>query len=634
MAGRFGAVFGFCVTVALSAAADELAANRGWASLGGTAGGGQYSALDQIHRGNVGQLKQVWTHSSGDAARIAALGKKASYEVTPILAEGALFICTPTGRVISLDPRTGAENWAFDPFDGLIAGERTVGTCRGVTYWRDDAAQPSGRCAARIFRAEYAGRLYALDAKTGQPCADFGQGGVIDTAAAATGGNGRMRYTSPVSVWRDVVIAAGSIGDNIRANQPDGVIRGFDARTGALRWRIATVPEHMSEQTGNADVWPPYAVDNERGLVFVPTGSPSPDFYGANRNEDMPLANALLAIDAATGAIKWRYQIVHHDLFDYDLPAQPILADVTRAGRKIPAVIQITKMGTVFVFHRETGEPLFPIEERPVPASDIPGERSSPTQPVPVAPKPFAPQTLAEADVFGLTPWDRAKCVESFRSLRYEGPFTPASLKGSLMLPAPIGGGNWGGAAFDPARNRLIVKTQNFAYAVKLIPASDPNIPDVPETAESRMMEGTPYFVFGRRWLSPFGVPCNPPPWGELIAIDLDEGAHLWRRTVGQVPFGPGKILKSPAAWGSPVVGGPMLTAGGLIFMAATMDPVFRAYDIDTGAQVWSAPLPVPGMAVPMTYEIDGKQYVVIAAGGSALAGTALGDRLVAFALP
>ena len=631
------ALTGLLALFAISAWADDLAANRSWSDFGGTPGGGQYSALDHITRENVGGLKLAWTHRNGDAARFAPGGKVANYEVTPILAEGSLFICTQFGRVLALDPKTGREKWAFDPFASLIKSPVVAGTCRGVAYWHDQLAQADSApraCLSRIFLQQYGGRLIVLDAKTGQPCSDFGKGGMLDMSTPDHGGTGHIRFTSPPSILKDTIIVAGSVGDNIRANQPDGVIRAFDARTGMMQWRLVTIPESMSDKTGNADVWPPYSVDVERNLVFIPTGSPSPDFYGVLRNDPIPYANALLAIDVATGQVKWHYQIVHHDLLDYDLPAQPIVADITRAGRKVPAVIQITKMGTIFVFNRETGEPLFPIEEVAVPASDIPGEMASPTQPRPVKPEPFSSQIIKEKDIFGLTFWDRGKCRESFKALRYEGPFTPPSLQGSLTFPASTGGGNWGGAAYDPVRNRLIVKAQNLAFTSRLFPIGDPNIPNIPETAGSRVMEGTPYYLLLGRWLAPFGVPCNPPPWGERVAIDLDSGDQAWRRPVGQVPFGPFNILKSPAAWGSPIVGGPMITAGGLIFMAATFDPVFRAFDIDTGKELWSTPLPSPAMAVPMTYEFEGQQYVVIAAGGSILAETELSDEMFAFALP
>jgi len=294
-------------------------------------------------------------------------------------------------------------------------------------------------------------------------------------------------------------------------------------------------------------------------------------------------------------------------------------------------------MGTVFVFHRETGEPLFPIEERPVPASDIPGEMAAQTQPFPVIPEPFSHQVLREEDLFGLTFWDRNKCRESFRSLRYDGIFTPPSERGSLMLPSPAGGGNWGGAAFEPTRNVLIVKANNVGMVIRLIPVAGgwEAQPEYQEgSSVAGYMEGTPYGLEISMWTSPFGVPCNPPPWGELSAIDMDTGEYLWRRPLGQVAFGPFNLFKTFESWGSPTVGGPIVTAGGLIFIAATMDSTFRAFDVGTGQELWSAKLPVPGMAVPMTYEAGGRQYVVIAAGGSTLIGTALSDHLIAYTLP
>jgi quinoprotein glucose dehydrogenase len=623
------------VALIIGGAANAQDTAATWSSYGGAPGGGQYSSLSQITRENVADLKLVWTHRNGDAAKFKAGGKTANYEVTPILAEGALFICTQYGRIISLDPKSGRENWAFDPFAALVTEAPSPGTCRGVTYWAPTTPAPDGTaCATRIFLAQYGSRLISVDAKTGQPCADFGAGGVLDMTSPDNGGTGRMRFTSPPAVLGDTVIIAGSIGDNIRANQPDGVIRAFDARSGKLLWRVVTIPPEMSEATGNADVWPPYSVDAKRNMVFIPTGSPSPDFYGGQRQGFIPYANALLAMDATTGEVKWHFQTVRHDVFDYDVPSQPILADITKGGEKIPAVIQITKMGVTFVLNRDTGAPVFPIEDMPVPQSDVPGEKTSPTQPRPTLPKPFSSQLIKPEEVFGLTPLDRKWCRDSLASMRYEGPYTPPSFKTSLLFPAATGGGNWGGAAYDPERNLLIVKAQNLGFTVQLLPVGDPNIPDVPETAASRVMDGTPYYIYGERWLSPLGVPCNPPPWGELVAINMDSGAEVWRRPVGQVPFGPGKFLRSPAAWGSPIVGGPMVTGGGVVFMAATFDPVFRAYDVETGQELWSAPTPVPAMAVPMTYEWEGRQYVLIAAGGSILAGTDLSDEILAFALP
>ena len=509
-------------------------------------------------------------------------------------------------------------------------------TCSGFSYWQDNDIYPDTPCEKRVFKGDRSGRIFAVDADSGEVCVDFGTGGFVDLSLPENGGDGRIFMTSPQAVLGDAIIIGGSVGDNIKANSTDGSVRALDVRTGKLLWKLGLIPEHLSEITGGADVWPPFTVDQERNVVFVATGSPSVDVYGAGRTDPIPYANALLAIDGATGSVLWHFQAVHHDLFDYDLPSQPILTEVPRGSVTIPAVVQITKMGTVFVFHRDTGEPLFPIEEQPVPASTIPGERSSPTQPMPIKPPPFSHQTVKEDEIFGLTFWDRNKCKELFRSLRYEGMFTPPSEQGTLIFPSPGGGGNWGGAAVDPERQILIVKGQNFGNIFRLekVKAAVGSESFSRQSSLNRFMEGTPYRIIGGRWESPFGVPCNPPPWGEISAIDLNAGETLWRRPLGQVPFGPFGLFKSPKTWGGPISGGPIITAGGLIFIGGTMEGAFRALDVETGKTVWSTTLAAPAMAVPMTYIFKGIQYVVIAAGGSKLVGTPLSDQLIAFALP
>jgi quinoprotein glucose dehydrogenase len=619
----------------VSAAAD-LASNRGWGSYGAVPGGGRYSALSQINRNTVSRLELAWVHSSGDSDRYEKGAQPASYEVTPILANNHLYICTPTNRIVAIHPETGAEKWVFDPHADLIAGAPNPFHCRGVSYWQADRPVPNSPCQKRVFKGDREGRLFAVDADKGVACKDFGDGGFVDLTDPLYGGTGNIFLTSPTAVLGDALIVGGAVGDNIRADSADGVIRALDVRTGKLLWRLVTIPEHMADMTGGADVWPPYTVDIERNMVFMPTGSPSVDVYGASRTDPIPYANALLAMNGATGEVIWHRQLVHHDLFDFDLPDQPLLVDLRRNNKTVPAVIQITKMGTVFVFHRETGEPLFPIEERPVPVSDIPGEVSAPTQPVPLKPAPFSHQAIRETEIFGLTFWDRGRCRDSLRSLRYEGIFTPPSERGSLFFPSPAGGGNWGGAAFEPTRGLLIVKAQNVAMVSRLIPIANRINPQ--PSSEGNVMQGpldgTPYRLEGSIWLSPWGIPCNPPPWGEISAIDMNTGEYLWRRPLGQVAFGPFNLFKTPESWGSPIVGGPIVTGGRLIFVAGAMDSTLRALDVDTGRELWSAELPVPGMAVPMTYEVGGRQYVVIAAGGNVAAGTAVSDQLLAYALP
>ena len=617
--------------------AADLENNREWSAFAGAPGGGRYSALDQINRANVGKLAVAWTYHTGDLLNYAPGKRATSYEVTPILNNDKLYLCTPLDRVIALDPATGKEIWAFDPHAGLVDAPTVANECRGVAYWQSSAPQEGAACQKRVFRGDRGGRIYAVDADTGRPCADFGHGGYVTYTDYDGRGEGHPNIKSPPVVLGDLVMATGGVSANERADAPDGVLRAFDVRTGEQRWVFFTIPEAMSKETGAGDVWPPFSVDVERNWVFLATGSPSPDPYGVKRLDPIPYANAVIALDGATGKVVWSRQLVHHDLFDYDLPEQPALIKIRHGQETIDAVAQITKMGTVFVFRRDDGEPLFPIEERAVPASDIPGEKASPTQPYPIKPAPFARQKITEDDVWGLTPWDRGKCKDSFHSLRYEGPFTPPSEKGSLLIPANLGGGNWGGAAYDPTRNLLIVKSNNMGTAIRLMPLDSEEAKGRPDKSDtSRSMAGTPYRIESQRWLSPLGIPCVSPPWGEITAIDLGSGETRWRHPLGQISFGPFKLFKTPAAWGSPSIGGPIVTAGGLVFMAGTMDSNLRAFDVESGQEVWRVDLPVPGMAVPMTYTAgpDHRQFLVIAAGGNTMAASKLDDAIIAYALP
>ena len=431
----------------------------------------------------------------------------------------------------------------------------------------------------------------------------------------------------------DVVISATMVDDGI-ANAHDGIVRAFDARSGALRWEFNPIPEPHRQESGAANVWSTMSVDPARNLVFLPTTSPSTDYYGGERRFDIPLANAIVALDGATGAVVWSRQVVRHDLFDYDLVGHPLLVDIRRDGKRIPAALLQTKMGWLFGFDRATGEPLWPIVDQPVPKSDVPGEIAAATQPVPQGMAPFARQTMTRDELFGLTPIDRAACQREFDRLRYDGMYTPPSVRGSLLFPSALGGGNWGGAAYDPATNLLIIKAENLATVLRVVAKKDPVAEDgqTPKNYLTRPHKGTPYRVEGEIFRSPLGIPCTPTPWGTLTALDLSSGEVRWQIPLGQIRRAGITIPKS-ANWGSPNVGGPITTAGGLTFIGATMDNKLRALKTATGEELWSADLPVPGMAVPMTYRAGGKQYLVIAAGGSSTAETAVGDYMMAFTL-
>jgi quinoprotein glucose dehydrogenase len=480
----------------------------------------------------------------------------------------------------------------------------------------------------------------ALDAKSGAQCRGFGARGEVDLKrGVGLVRVGEYAVSSPPVVVGDVVVVGSAIADGVRADAPSGKVRGFDVRTGALRWSWEPLEELAKEgpdtprTQGAANAWSLLSADPERALVFVPTGSASPDFYGGKRPGSNRNANSVVALRAATGQQVWSFQAVHHDLWDYDVPAQPVLIDVRRGGKRVAAVAQATKMGHLFLLDRETGEPLFPVEERPVPQSDVPGETTWPTQPFPTKPRPLVPQALRPEDSFGLTPWDRGRCRDRIRALRNEGIFTPPSLRGSLVFPGVGGGSNWGSLSFDPERGLLFANTTRIANVVTLVPRAEP-LPAPGGFGVSMEQEETPYRVSQEVLLSPLGIPCNPPPWGALTAIDADTGEVRWEVLLGTTrdlaPFGIALEL------GVPNQGGPITTSSGLVFIGAAADDYLRAFDAATGRELWKARLPAGGQATPMTFQVapGHKQFVVIAAGGHSQLQTHAGDFVLAFALP
>ncbi|MCG6986752.1 MAG: pyrroloquinoline quinone-dependent dehydrogenase [Gemmatimonadetes bacterium] len=609
-------------------------------------GGAHFSPLTDINRESIPFLEVAWTYRTGDVAKYAHGMAGTSFEATPILADGILFVSTPRNRAIALDPETGAELWTFDP--GLDATDVShhVTTSRGLAFWADPQRPKGTECASRIFLPVFDARLFALDAHTGRPCPDFAGGHGLDLGrgvARIEGRRDQYKLTAPPTVIGDVVVVGSSVFDGQSADAPSGVVRGFDARTGALRWAwepLAGVGARGTDgrwvPAGAGNTWATNTADPERDLVFVPTGSPSPDHYGGLRPGDDGYANSLVALRASTGEVVWHAQLVHHDLWDYDLPSPPALITLERDGHEVPAVVQSTKMGYLFVFNRETGEPLFPIEERPVPASDVPGEVTSPTQPFPVLPEPLTPQHLDPEDAWGLTPLDRDACRRKIASMRNDGPFTPPSLRGTVVYPGFIGGMEWGGVAYDPASGLLVTNTNQLAMAATLIPRKVADrLGPTPRNAKYvvQPQEGTPYAVRREPVLSPLGIPCTPPPWGTLHAVDMRTGRIAWT-----VPLGTLTDLTrvpSPNAWGSPNLGGPLVT-GDVVIIASTMDRRIRAFDLATGESVWSAKLPASAQATPMTYRVrpGGRQYLVICAGGHEGLHSSLGDYVIAFALP
>lgn len=626
----------------VTAAAQRPTRDVFWPAYGGDAFGTRYSTLAQITPQNVAQLTRAWTYHTGELAPAFETKRETSLEVTPIVVDGVMYLSTPLGRVIALDPATGVARRVFDP-----KVDRTVEygdfTNRGVATWLDSAARAGAPCRRRIYAPVIDGRIIALDAATGRLCADFGDGGAVNLRTGLRiepFEPSAYELTSPPVVVNGLVITGSAVADNSRPAPASGEIRAFDARSGKLRWTWDPVPQDSADpqyrtwlegsarRTGAANAWSVLVADPARDLVIVPTSSPAPDYFGGLRKGSNRYANSVVALRASTGAVVWQFQTVHHDLWDYDNASPPAIVTLTRGGAGVPAVVQATKSGMLFVLRRDTGKPVFPVAERAVPPSTVPGEEAWPTQPFGLA---LSPHQFTAADAWGATPEDRDACRAVMQGLKNAGPFTPPSLEGTLVVPSNIGGAHWGGVAIDPRRQIVIVPVNRIAAEVQLIPNEKYDRAEARRQAE-RMdyqythMEGTPYVMRRRLVLSPSGLPCTPPPWGALVALSLRNGRQLWSVPLGAM--GP----QADPSWGSPHLGGPIVTAGGVVFIGATLDRALRGFDVATGKELWKAPLSAGARATPMTYSVNGRQFVVIAAGGGGRFGK--GDEIVAFALP
>ena len=628
-----------------AAAPGAARAESAWADYGGDPGGTRYSTAAQITPANVGELRRQWLYRSGDkATRPAALMRRIKFETTPILAEGRLVLCSPFNEVIALDPRSGRELWRFDPHVATDRRPANRYNCRGVAYALDAEAAPGAMCRGTIYSGTVDARLIALDVRTGRPCPRFGSAGEVRLDAGALIWPGELQITSPPVVANGVVIVGSAIGDNVRAPAPSGAVRAFDARSGRALWSWdpigravpgaapAVSDSAAAADDGAANVWAPMSVDAARGLVFLPTSSPSPDFFGGLRPGANRDADSVVALHLADGRKAWAFQIVKHDVWDYDLAAQPTLATIRADGKARDVVVQATKQGLVYVLDRDTGAPVFPVEERAVAQGGVPGERLSPTQTFPADLPPLVPSSLRPDDAFGITPLDRAACRKAIARHRSEGLYTPPSVEGTIVYPFDGGGVNWGGVAIDPA-DVVYVNTSRFVHVVTLIPRGDYAAAKAaaPDKEISPQL-GTPWAMKRELLFSPLGAPCNRPPWGTLAALDLRHKRLLW-----QVPLGTSEDLLPlglALATGTPNFGGPVATAGGLVFIGAAMDRYLRAFEAASGRELWAGRLPYAAMATPMSYVLDGRQYVVVAAGGHGEAGVETGDAIVAFALP
>ena len=653
------------VLLALSGAACA----SDWPTWGGPPGGSKYSLLNQINLDNVDQLEVAWTYRTGDyTGKMARFGNSFGLQAVPIIlpdeAGGHLVFCNPFWKVIALDPLTGEVRWEFDPQveKGLPDLQYK---CRGVAQWEDSEAADDALCKYTVIQVTGERRIFSLDARTGQPCPGFANGGELDTSAAIGSiahahDVSAIRTYFPPAVVSDRIIIGSVVGTKfLDANAPSGAVYAFNARNGDFEWFWDPIPRDPADpaystwdpeevaETGGGNVWTYMTTDPERDLVFLPTGSPSPNYYGINRQGDNLYANATVALRGSTGERVWHYQVVRHDIWDWDTAVEPMVVDVEHDGKTRTAVIQLTKQGLTFMFDIETGEPLFEVIEQPVDTEGgLPGEYLPPTQPFPVKPRPLNDMTTTKEDAWGFTFWDKGKCEENYDSYDHGTLFTPPSERGLLIHPGMVN--NWGGGAYDPETNMLVTNFRRFSLFVAVFPVedldlADPNDPrqgfpsgppgvmrntETPEAPNGYAMERGPEKAF-----SPLFSPCIKPPWYVLAGIDMSTGEIMWEKPLGTLD----KMMRIPLPlkYGAVGIGGPMITAGGLTFIGATSDETFRAFETATGEEVWSAELPTSNMTVPMTYERDGRQFVVIAAGGHHIFyPQKAGDWLIAYALP
>ncbi len=627
-------------------ALDSRGPTGNWPQYAGGPAGLSYSPLTQIDARNVDALELAWQHRSGDFSAASATQSRTSFGARPIVPNDKLYYCTPFNNVIALDPETGEQHWRFD---AQLRNRKLEGpyplVCRGVSYWREPTLRGAA-CEERILTATIDSELIALDAQTGQPCAGFGADGRVDLRAGiGTAPPWETYSTSPPLVLGDLVVVGALVSDNLRVDAPSGVVRAFDARSGALRWAWDPVPPGWPQRerapgeplytAGTPNAWSILSGDAERGLVFVPTGNPSPDLFNAIRQGLDYYGSSVVALSAETGEVAWHFQTVHKDVWDYDVPAQPTLFQIPGVGGGRPGVIALTKHSFLFLLDRETGAPLYPVEERPAPQGGVIVEVLSPTLRWPTHPGPLAPTEIRPEDAYGFTPIDRRDCREKLAALHNEGIFTPPSLEPSLVYPGTAGGPNWGGTSIDEGKGVAYLNVMRMAMVAQLVPRAEFEQLDwkrVEYPTELYPMSGAPYGVRRGQLFSMFGAPCIPPPWGSLMAVDLKTGQKKWEVTLGTT-----RDMAPFPLWfklGAPNLGGTLATAGGVVFIGATTDKFVRAFDAETGEQRWQFRTPYTANSTPMTYRLrkNGKQFVVIAAGGHGWSEP--GDALLAFALP
>ncbi|KQO75876.1 glucose/quinate/shikimate family membrane-bound PQQ-dependent dehydrogenase [Rhizobium sp. Leaf262] len=614
-----------------------------WHQYGRTSYGQRYSPLTQINATNVGGLKEAWRYQTGDVKLPDDVGET-TYQVTPLKVGNSLYLCTPHNWAIAVDAATGKEKWKYDPNAGMNP-DRQHQTCRGVTYYADPSAQAGSLCAARVYLPTSDARLIALDAATGQVCTSFADQGTLHLQAGMKYNPAGYYYsTSPPAIAGNKIIIGGAVNDNYSTQEQSGVIRAFDVNTGALVWnwdsgnpsQTQPLQPGQTYTTNSPNSWSVFSVDEALGLVYIPLGNQVPDQLGMGRSENVEkYSSSIVALDVNTGQDKWVRQFVHHDLWDMDVPAQPVLLDITKKdGQTVPALVGPTKQGDIYVLDRRSGEPILAVTEEKAPGGAIPEDFSAPTQPTSAL--SFKPDKLEEKNMWGVSMFDQLACRIKFHQLNYEGRYTPPSINGSLIYPGNFGTFNWGSVAVDPERQVMFGMPTYLAFTSQLVPRDQIPPKGQDEKGSEQGLnrnDGAPYGVLMGPFLGPLGVPCQAPPWGYVAGADLRTGDVAYKHKNGTVyDMTP---LPLPFKVGVPGIGGPMITKGGVAFLGAAVDNYLRAYDLTSGKQLWEARLPAGGQATPMTYAMDnGKQYVVMVAGGHGSVGTKPGDYVIAYTLP
>jgi quinoprotein glucose dehydrogenase len=613
-----------------------------WLQYGRTPYGQRYSPLKQITPENVSTLQVAWQYQTGDVKLPEDIGET-TYQVTPLKVRDTLYLCTPHNWAIALDAATGKEKWKYDPNVGLNP-DRQHQTCRGISYYADPTLTSGQPCAERVYLPTSDARLIALDAANGQICPSFADNGTLHLEKGMPYNPAGYYYsTSPPVVAAGKIIVGGAVNDNYSIHEQSGVIRAFDINTGALVWNwdsgnpdvTTPLPEGQTYTHNSPNSWSISSTDEKLGLLYVPLGNQTPDQLGAGRSANVEkFSSSIVALDLNSGQMRWVRQTVHHDLWDMDVPAQPTLVDINTATGAVPALVGPTKQGDIYVLNRRTGEPILPIKEVPAPTGAIEGDFTSPTQPV--SGLTFMPKPLTGKDMWGVSMFDQLACRIEFLKLRYEGRYTPPSLQGSLIYPGNFGVFNWGGVAVDPGRQVMFGMPTYLAFTSRLVPRADVPPPGANTKGSEQGLnrnEGAPYAVVMGPFVSPLGLPCQAPPWGYVAGADLRTGKITWMHRNGTVRDS--SPLPLPFKVGVPGIGGPVITAGGVAFLGAAVDDYLRAYDVTSGKQLWEARLPAGGQSTPMSFALaDGKQYVVIVAGGHGSVGTKPGDYVIAYTLP